>query len=83
MNGKNYLDDLPCDLQDKIWYFYHKDKFKNVLDELSINYPFSLDKYDMYGDFILSDSDSEDYSWSINADGTITDNYKGHLRYSD
>ena len=83
MIGKNYMNDLPYYLQDKIWNIYYKDKFKNVLEELSINYPFSLDKYDMYGEIIFSDSESEDYSWSINADGTSTDNYKGHLRYSD
>ena len=86
MIGKNYMNDLPYYLQDKIWNIYYKDKFKNVLEEIIINYPFPLDKYDMYGEFICdseSDSESEDYYWSINADGTITYNYKGHLRYSD
>jgi len=67
------MNDLPYYLQDKIWNIYYKDKFKNVLEEIIIKYPFPLDKYDMYGEFIFSDSDSdsENYSYSINGAGLI------------
>ena len=53
MIGKNYIDDLPHYLQDKIWNIYFKDKFKNVLEELSKN----IIKWDEVQ--FISDNESE------------------------
>jgi len=53
MIGKNYMDDLPYYLQDKIWNIYYKDKFKNVLKEISKN----IIKWDEVQ--FISDNESE------------------------